>query len=532
MKKEKEKYPLCSLLIEVTKKCNAACDQCGSRCDIHCEELLSGDDIINALTDIKENIGTDVMINISGGEPLMRKDLFDIMTRAVALGFDWGMVTNGSLITDKVIEDMKKSGMKTITISLDGLRETHESLRHLPGSFDKIINALKRIREENFVDHLQVTFVANKRNVYEFEELYAILDKIGLDSIRVSNIDPIGRALDNQNLLLNREELLYFTSLVNKFNSGKGRTRIVWSCPHYLGDMVNHRRFFCFSGIYGASILNNGDIYVCSNVPKRPEFIQGNILKDSFSEVWKNGFKFFRNRPLPAKCKDCEYKDDCKGDSLHTMDFNTDTPLFCYRDMIAKQKFEDYKKSLFERFPDTEFCEISGDDENAPEIIIEPEAYELISAYFHPGKKHPLSMYEQQMALIGFKIENNFVIRYVIPCDDKLRSEDMAIYTPKIKKYIDKELKIINNNYYGSSDRTVCGSEPDNKKPMRFFGYIHSHPIQEELQYSTGDESFHRMMIKAQGEYIGILINPSLNVIGAYCGKDIKQARLIIPKGE
>ena len=83
----KEPYPLYSLLIEITQKCNAACDQCGSRCDIHGEEPLKAETILAALEDIKENIGTYTMLNITGGEPLLRQDLFEIMTKASRMGF-------------------------------------------------------------------------------------------------------------------------------------------------------------------------------------------------------------------------------------------------------------------------------------------------------------------------------------------------------------------------------------------------------------------------------------------------------------
>lgn len=526
----KEKYPLYTLLIEITKKCNAACDQCGSRCDINSEELLTKEQILSAMRDLKENIGTYTMINISGGEPLLRKDLFEIMTEITAMGFDWGMVSNGSLITDSVIEKMKASGMKTITVSLDGLRETHDSLRHLPGSYDKIIEALKKLKAAAFLDHLQVTFTANKRNVYEFEELYEILNPIGLNSIRVSFMDPIGRALDNTDLLLNREEILYLTGLANKINANPRNTKIIWGCPHFLGGLLERRRFMCFTGIYGASILVNGDIFVCPNVPHRPEFIQGNILKDSLSEVWKNGFEFFRNRPLPQKCEGCEYKEKCKGDSVHTMDFDAGEPLFCYRDNLKNPGAQAYKDALFARYPGTKFFEISGDDEEAAELIIEPDAYRSIKQYFHMGENNPLSMYEQQMALIGFEYGKTGVVRYVIPCDGAYRAEDNAIFSGRIIKTVESELAIINKNYYNSSDKGLLGSECDNKKPMKFLGFIHSHPTQSELQYSTGDDRIHARMLKKYGSYTGVLVNPSENTIGAYYGAEIKQAKLIIPE--
>ena len=166
-----KRYPLYTLLIEVTKKCNAACDQCGSRCDIHSEELLTKEQLLAALRDIKEHLGTDTMLNITGGEPLLRRDLFEITAEAAAMGFDWGMVTNGSLITPQTVEKMRQSGMKTITVSVDGLQETHDSLRHLPGSWDKIMAALPLLRQAAFLDHIQITFTANRRNVHPVRDL-------------------------------------------------------------------------------------------------------------------------------------------------------------------------------------------------------------------------------------------------------------------------------------------------------------------------------------------------------------------------
>ena len=525
-----EKYPLYSLLIEITQKCNAACDQCGSRCDIHSEELLSGEQILGLLRDIRDHIGTYTMLNITGGEPLLRRDLFEIMSEASAMGFDWGMVTNGSLITDAVVEKMRASGMKTVTVSVDGLRETHDSLRHLPGCWDRIMEGLKKLKRAAFLDHLQVTFTANRRNVREFEALYRILAPVGLDSIRVSFMDPIGRALDNADLLLTREEILYLTGLANRLNAAGRGPRIIWGCPHFLSGLVEGRKFECFAGICNASVLFNGDIFVCPNVPRRKEFVQGNILTDRFSEVWKNGFAYFRSRPLPPKCADCEYRDRCRGDSLHTMDFDKNEPLFCYRDLLARPDPQRYKESLFARYPSLRFFEVSDGSEDAFELIFEPDAFRSVRQYFHFGRRQPQSMYEQQMALVGFITGNTGAVRYVIPCDGAARREDNALFTKKILKTVDKELKIINNNYYGSDDAALCGSVCSSRAPMRFLGFIHSHPTQSALQYSTGDDAIHARMLDRFGAYVGVLVNPAEETLGAYYGKDLRQARLILPE--
>lgn len=523
-----EQYPLYSLLIEVTQKCNARCDQCGSRCDINSEELLSKEQILAALRDIRDHLGTYTMLNITGGEPLLRRDLFELMGEASAMGFEWGMVTNGSLITDDVIVKMKQSGMKTITISVDGLRETHDALRHLPGSFERIMAALPKLKAAAFLDHLQITFTANRRNVFEFEELYRTVSPLGLDSIRVSFMDPIGRALDNTDLLLTREEILYFTGLVNRLNKTKG-PHIIWGCPHYLGDLLESRRFSCFAGIYTASILVNGDIFVCPNVERRPELIQGSILRDSFSEVWNTRFLPFRNRQLPETCRDCRHRAACKGDSFHTLDFDKNEPRFCFRDAMEQPSAQRYLDDLFARYPDVSFYEITGRADGTREVLIEPDAYRSVKQYFHLGQKHPQSMFEQQMALVGFTAGKLDVVRYVIPCDGALRAEDNAIFTKRILKTVDKELKIINNNYYRSDDRALCGSECNNRLPMRFLGFIHSHPTQSALQYSTGDDAIHSRMLRRFGSYVGILVNPAEETMGAYGGEPPRQAKLIIP---
>ena len=274
----------------------------------------------------------------------------------------------------------------------------------------------------------------------------------------------------------------------------------------------------------------NGDIFVCPNVPRRPEFIQGNILTDSFSEVWQNGFGYFRKKPLPPKCKDCVYKQKCSGDSVHTMDFDRNEPMFCYRDQLVRLDADTYKQSLFARYPDMQFCEISSDDPDASELIVEPDAYESIRQYFHIGSSHPQSMYEQQMALIGFLCGDTGVVRYVIPCDGAFRVADNAIFGPQILMKVEKELRILNRNYYRSGDRALVGSACSGNKPMRFLGFIHSHPVQSELQYSVGDDKIHTHLYKRFGVYYGVLVNPADGTLGAYYGPDIRQAKLILPE--
>lgn len=517
------KIDLRNLLLEMTLRCNAACDHCGSRCETEGDGGLSKEDILGTLRDIKENIGTDVMINVTGGEPLMRRDLFEIMEGVTALGFDWGMVSNGALITEAVVDKMKVAGMKTITISLDGLQETHDSLRHIPDGFHKVLGALQMLKKADFLDCLQITFTANHRNVYEFPEIYRIMRRIGIDSIRIGFIDDIGRASDNQQLMLTKEEMEFLFWFVNRMNK-KGKLPIEWGCPHYFHNKAEHRGFRCFAGIQAASILANGDIFVCPNVPRRPELIQGNIKQDSFSKVWREGFQYFRERLLPEMCKGCKYEKECAGDSIHSMDFEKNSPKFCYRRIFEEGQHKKYYEFLKRKYGRL-VKEQVYDDENAPRVYIEPDAYEDMRRIFHMGMKHPLSMYEQQLGLVGFKLGRDYVVRYVFEDNGHLRYKDNAIFTKRLVKKALSETKIICENYYFSDDK----GDYMGTGGLRLLGFAHTHPIQSELSYSVGDELIHRRMNKLlKGHYIGILANPSDDTIGAYVGAEILQANLIL----
>lgn len=523
---QQRKKDLRIILIEITQKCNAACEHCGSRCDIASEELLTKEDIIGCLRDVKRNLGTGMMINITGGEPLMRHDLFEIMDEASQMGFDWGMVTNGTLITDEVIERMKASKLRTITISIDGLKETHETLRHLPGSFDRICEAIKKLRQADFLDCIQVTFTSNKKNCYEFPELYEKLDTLGLDSIRTSFIDEIGRAEDHKELLLDREDMEFLIKFANKMNGAK-RTPIEWGCPHYLGNKLEHRRFVCMAGRYIASILYNGDIFVCPNVPRRAELIQGNIKRDSFSDVWVKGFEFFRKWPsnLPEYCVGCEHAGKCKGDSIHTWDFDNNKPKFCYKNIWGSLE-EKYRKWIKKRYGDVTFEIIEG-EKDVPRIYMEPDAYEDMKRIFHMGQRHPQSMYEQQVGLVGFKAGNMMVVRFVFEDNAAFRYKDNAIFNKHIMDVADYETGIINTNYMDSEYKNDYMGGHEN---YSFLGFAHSHPVQEELCYSLGDDMIHSRMARKNKDYIGLLIHPESEAIGAYYGPQIVQADLVLIK--
>ncbi len=348
-KKEYKKHPLRALFFEVTLRCNARCEHCGSSCgDIVQKDEITKEEIEKVLEEIITVGHKDprtIMINITGGEPLVRKDLFEIMDYANKLGYPWGMTTNGMLIDEKVVKKMEETNMGSISVSLDGLKETHESFRRVPGSYEKILKGLKLMLKSPVIKIVQVTTCVNKKNIDELEEIYKMLYDIGIRNWRVMKVDPIGRARDNDDILLDKDGIKRMVEFI-KEKKAEGKMEITYGCGHYLGPkkdkIVRDLPYLCYTGFYVGSVLSNGDIFVCPDIQRRPELIQGNIRKDCFIDVWDNKFKVFRsvNRTSNSKCKKCEKWKECQGDAFHTWDFDEKKPLVCSKELFP----EDFEK--------------------------------------------------------------------------------------------------------------------------------------------------------------------------------------------
>jgi radical SAM protein with 4Fe4S-binding SPASM domain len=332
------------LFLEMTSRCNLRCLHCGSNCGENGEKSpLSKNDYISFFSDlIKSFDPNDIMLCVTGGEPLLRNDVFDIMSYAVSLGFSWGMTTNGTLINPDIIKKMHASDMKTISVSIDGLSEMHDWLRNRQGCFQQAINGIKLLVDAKCFSHVQVTTVVHKKNLDQLDEMYKLIKELGCRSWRLINIDPIGRANLNQELFLDSQDFRkLFNFIRTKREDQSGGLEVTYGCAHYL--MLEYERelrdyyFICGSGIYVASILVNGDIYSCLDIERRPELIQGNILKDNFEDVWKKGFQAFRNDRymLSKKCGDCLDNMYCRGDSAHTWDYNKNEPVICMKEMLS-----------------------------------------------------------------------------------------------------------------------------------------------------------------------------------------------------
>jgi len=523
-------YELRTLFWECTLQCNARCVFCGSRCEnAACPGELTTDEAVRAFEDIARDIGTEgITINVTGGEPLMRRDIFTVMGRCRELGFHWGMVTNGMLIDDDTVEKMRRSGMSTVSVSIDGPEEMHDALRGVKGGFDRAMNGLKKLIAADFLEHVQVTTVVNSRNFHLLEDMYAMLRPLGLDSWRVAIVDGIGRARDDASILLDRAQLNAYAAFV-KAHSRDEALPVVTSCSHFLGggdDSLGRDTFMCRTGINVGSILANGDIFVCPNVPRRPELIEGSVRSTSFADAWRNGFAYFRdpeNRRGEA-CRECGYWPACMGDSMHTWDWDARCPGFCYREHMATVQptpaLSDVLPLLRRSCPGLKGVRFTPRRCGDARLVFTPAAAADMHKLFRWGEAHPLNMSEQMGCLIGRQLSDCTLVEFVSQVYLEKRDTDLAAFSQQSLCSAVEELNAVRRHYFDDACRDLRLAD----EPCSLIGFVHSHPEPLTVLPSEPDVSLHERLFGEMGLEWTLIVNPQRRMLAAYWGKDMENA--------
>ena len=317
----KQLHPLRQLFWESTLRCNVHCLHCGSDCVSSTQTPdMPAKDFLHVIdTEITPHVNPNkVLIIISGGEPLMRKDLAEVGSALHRRGYPWGMVTNGLALTEAKFHELRQAGLCSLTVSCDGLEEDHVWLRQHPLAFQAATRAIRLCVADPSLKWDVVTCV-NQRTIDHLPAIREYLWGLGVRNWRLFCIAPMGRAADNPELLLSDrqfKQLLDF--IVAEREAGR---QVSFSCEGFLGDYegrVRNHLYQCAAGISVASILIDGSISACTSI--RGKFYQGNIYKDSFWNVWENGFKPYRDRTWMKQyqpCKDCKVFSFCEGNGMH-----------------------------------------------------------------------------------------------------------------------------------------------------------------------------------------------------------------------
>jgi radical SAM enzyme (rSAM/lipoprotein system) len=327
------------LLWESTLRCNLNCLHCGSDCkkDASTKDMPI-EDFLRAIDQLMPIVNPNkTLIVFTGGEPLLRNDLEQTGQALYDRGFPWGLVTNGLLLTSKRLTSLMNAGLRSITISLDGLEDAHNWLRGNPMSYKNAISAISLLPKTADLRYDVVTCV-NQKNFDQIPQIKHMLIQMGVKEWRIFTIFPIGRAKNYPELQLTPEQFkTLFDTIKNIRNEGK--IKLNYGCEGFLGRYEGNVRdhlFFCRAGINVASILADGSISACPNL--RDNFIQGNIYKDNFADIWNNKYEIFRDRSWTKSgiCADCSFYKYCEGNGMHLRSQKTGELLFCHLERIKE----------------------------------------------------------------------------------------------------------------------------------------------------------------------------------------------------
>src|SRR5512136_1689348 len=324
---------------DFTHKCNLNCKHCYSDSGAAREAELTTEEALGVVDQLAEAGVT--ALAFSGGEPLTRKDFFQVAGHAVKRELYVSVATNGTLLTKENARKLKQTGVHYVEVSIDGASaSTHDTFRGVQGAFDKAVAGIENAIEEDLCACIAST--ATKSNLAEFPGIIDLAEKIGAKRFTYFNFIPTGRGkshFDEDLTSEERETLMRY--LINRMSKGCKTTilttapqlaRVALQCqgPAGTGEVsmsMAHMQTAkvsriavpladfiggCGAGRLYCSLSPQGEVHPCVFLPINV----GNLKKENFSNVWLNSelFKVLRDRDnLKGPCGDCSYKYTCGG---------------------------------------------------------------------------------------------------------------------------------------------------------------------------------------------------------------------------
>jgi len=324
---------------DFTHKCNLSCKHCYSNSGAVLEEELSTMEALGVVDQLAEAGVT--ALAFSGGEPLSRKDFFNVASHAVKRGLYVSVATNGTLLTKENVKKLKRTGVHYVEVSIDGATAgTHDAFRGVQGAFDKAVAGIRNAVEEDLCACIATT--ATKSNLGEMPAIIDLAEDIGAERFTYFNFIPTGRGKAHYDQDLapeEREELMRY--LLNRMSKGCKTTilttapqlaRVALQCqgPNGTGEVTMSMAHMqtakvskkavpladfiggCGAGRLYCSLSPQGEVHPCVFLPINV----GNLKTEKFSDVWLNSnlFNALRDRDnLKGACGKCRYKYTCGG---------------------------------------------------------------------------------------------------------------------------------------------------------------------------------------------------------------------------
>jgi len=328
------------LFWESTIRCNLTCAHCRRlESDEAADKDLSTEQakrLIDELADLGKTQAMMPVLVFSGGEPLCRQDLFELVGQVKSLGIVPALATNGTLIDANTATTIKDSGIARVSVSLDGATaEVHNKLRQMEGAFERAVEGIGHLRNENVP--FQVNITLTRHNAGQLEDVYDLAKSLGAVAVHIFMLVPVGCGQDlAETDMLSPEQ--YEQKMLEICNlDGRGQLQMKVTCgPHYervirqqglqqsrveknkSDDYVpgrsKHRGVSrgCLAGLGVLFVGHQGDVFPCGYLPVKC----GNVLEDKLYEIWYNNQDLAKMRDsssLEGKCGVCGYRQVCGG---------------------------------------------------------------------------------------------------------------------------------------------------------------------------------------------------------------------------
>jgi len=344
---------------EVTRSCNLNCLHCRASSE---KGPYPGELDTKKAREILYQIaltGKPIVI-LSGGEPLLRRDIFELARHGTELGLRMVMATNGTLLTMQSAREIKDAGIQRVSISLDGAdAEGHDRFRQVKGAFESAIKGIDILKRSGIEFQINTTVTRHNR-----DEIHRILDLavgLGAAAHHLFLLVPTGRAKEMVNQEIDADEyekmLRWFydmrdkTPLHLKATCAPHYYRILRQKAHEKGEKVDFEHYGldavtrgCLGGTSFCFISHEGIVQPCGYL----ELDCGDLKKETFDEIWRNSeiFKTLRDfSGYKGKCGRCEYRRFCGGCRARayeaTGDYMEQEPLCIYQPKTSKN-MEDF----------------------------------------------------------------------------------------------------------------------------------------------------------------------------------------------
>ncbi|PWR75965.1 radical SAM/SPASM domain-containing protein [Methanospirillum stamsii] len=347
----------------LTNACNLGCSHCYSRSgpDASDRNELSTKEIFASIDDLAQI--KIPLILLTGGEPLMRSDLFRIAEYADKKGIKTALSSNGTLITPDIAKKIRDSAITYVGISLDGASaKIHDRFRNSPGAFDRTIQAFSACKEAGV--RTGIRFTVTRENIAELGPLISLALELGASRFCLYWLVPCGRGSDvYDRLQLTKDEVRDVLSLMYERAKSTPSSSMEFltvdapqDCIHLVEsmkrdnspdlndayDLLKSLKGGCSAGSRVANIDAEGNVYPCQ-FARMPDFYLGNVREKPFSQIWSDSknpvLTEFRKKEslVGGKCGSCQFLELCGGGCrvrayYKTGDFSAEDP-FCYVDV-------------------------------------------------------------------------------------------------------------------------------------------------------------------------------------------------------